>query len=292
MSERETSPLAGVHVAAVTPLRDDADWTVDVDAYLYHLGWLADAGIDGLVCFGTNGEGPSLSSDEKWAAIQRVVAADLGAVIVPTVAEATVPDTLALLARLDELPLAAVMVLPPYYFKPVQTAGLRDFYERVLAGTRHPVLVYHIPKYAVGVPAQLVIDLPVWGVKDSGGESGYVETVLAGNRGVLLGTEDSVRTGLAKGAQGTISALANVVPERVMALHHAVRSGADAEAARLEQGLLDLRGRTKEYASPGVLKRLAEHRHGRHLGTVRPPLVPPPADYDAGSVLAASGVTD
>lgn len=282
--------LAGVHVAAVTPFRDDRDRSVDLDAYLAHLAWLAQAGVDGVVCFGTNGEGPSMGASEKSDTIQQVVAADLGVAIIPTVSEGTLPGTVAQLERLNELPVAAVMVLPPYYFEPAPAEGLRAFYERVVPVSRHPFVIYHIPKYAVGVPPQVVVDLPVWGVKDSGGEPGYAEHVLAGDRGVLLGTEAAIRAGLAKGAQGLISALANVVPEQLVALYDAVRSGDDAAASGIEERLLELRARTKEYASPGVLKRLAEFRHGYPMGTVRPPLVPVPSDYDAADALSVAGV--
>jgi 4-hydroxy-tetrahydrodipicolinate synthase len=45
---------------------------------------------------------------------------------------------------------------------------------------------------------------------------------------------------------------------------------------------------TKEYASAAVLKKLAEARHGAPMGTVRPPFVPLPADYDPGPALSAS----
>jgi hypothetical protein len=45
---------------------------------------------------------------------------------------------------------------------------------------------------------------------------------------------------------------------------------------------------TKEYASAAVLKKLAEARHGAPMGTVRPPFVPLPADYDPEPVLSAS----
>ncbi len=43
---------------------------------------------------------------------------------------------------------------------------------------------------------------------------------------------------------------------------------------------------TKQYASPAVLKKLAEARHGVPLGTVRPPFVPVPTDYDPEAALA------
>ncbi|WP_456851826.1 dihydrodipicolinate synthase family protein [Geodermatophilus sp. SYSU D00742] len=272
--------LEGVYVAAVTPFRDDERFTIDVDSYLAHVQWLAGHGVTGVIPFGTNGEGPSVSPREKRAVLAALLPAAGPLHVVPTVAEGNLPDTLDLLAELQDLPVRAVMVLPPYYFRPVAAEGLRVFYERVLAATRHPVVAYHIPKYAVPVPAELVAALPVWGVKDSGGEPGYAEAVHAAGKGVLVGTEDDLPARLLS-ATGSISALANIVPEQVVALYGHVRGGRPAEAASLSAHLQQVRAMTKQYAGPGVLKRVAEARHGHRMGTVRPPLVPVPPSFDA-----------
>ncbi|MDP9395755.1 MAG: dihydrodipicolinate synthase family protein [Actinomycetota bacterium] len=277
-----TDRLSGVYVASVTPFRDDTTYSVDLDAYLGHVRWLEAAGVHGVVAFGTNGEGPSVSVREKTETVRALVDA-VGLPVIATVAEANLPDALEHLAALDGLRLAGVMVLPPYYFKPAEAEGLRAFYERVLAATSHPVVVYHIPKYAVPVPPDVVTSLPVWGVKDSGGEAGYAETVRAAGRGVLLGTEDDL-PGRLPVANGSISALANIAPELVVRLHDAILAGDEERAGGLAQHLQTLRARTKEYASPGVLKRVAEIRHGHPMGTVRPPLVAVPADFDAEAV--------
>src|SRR3712207_4352439 len=189
-SDDPAGVLEGVYVANVTPFRDDERYSIDVDAYLGHVRWVAEHGVTGVIPFGTNGEGPSVSTREKLSVLEALVPAVGALHVVPTVAEGNLPDTLDLLAALQDLPVRAVMVLPPYYFKPAPIDGLRVFYERVLAATRHPVVVYHIPKYAVPVPAELVSGLAVWGVKDSGGEPGYAEAVRAAGKGVLLGTED------------------------------------------------------------------------------------------------------
>ena len=283
--------LQGVYVANVTPFRDDDRFSVDVDAYVAHVRWLAGNGVAGVIPFGTNGEGPSVATHEKRAVLD-VLVAEVGSSlqVVPTVAEGNLPDTLDQLAHLEDLPVRAVMVLPPYYFKPVEAEGLRLFYERVLAAARHPVVIYHIPKYAVGVPADLVTSLPVWGVKDSGGEAGYAQTVHEAGKGVLVGTEDDLPARL-RTADGSISALANVVPEQVVALYDHVRAGRTDEAAQLSGHLQKVRAMTKEYVSAGVLKRVAEQRHGHPMGTVRPPLVPVPESFDAAAAAerAAAG---
>jgi len=272
------SVLAGVYVANVTPFRDDERFTIDVDSYLGHVRWLADRGVTGIIPFGTNGEGPSVAPAEKRAVLEELVPAAGPLHVVPTVAEGNLPDTLDLLAFLDDLPVRAVMVLPPYFFKPVPAEGLRRFYDRVLAATHHPVVVYHIPKYAIPVPTEVVTGMPVWGVKDSGGEAGYAEAVHAAGKGVLVGTEDDL-PGRLPTAHGSISALANIVPEQVVALYDHVRSQRSGEAATLSAHLQEVRAMTKQHTSAGVLKRVAEARHGHPMGTVRPPLVPVPASF-------------
>ena len=88
-----TRTLEGVYVAAVTPFRDAPGFPVDIDAYLAHVEWLAARGVDGVVAFGTNGEGPSVSAHEKLEMLPR----DLRRApcrSCPTVAEANLPDTL------------------------------------------------------------------------------------------------------------------------------------------------------------------------------------------------------
>ncbi len=283
-SDQPAGVLGGVYVANVTPFRDDDRLSIDVEAYVAHVRWLAGHGVTGVIPFGTNGEGPSIATHEKRTVIDALVAEAGTLQIVPTVAEGNLPDTLDQLAYLEGLPVTAVMVLPPYYFKPVETQGLRAFYERVLAATRHPVVLYHIPKYAIPIPAELVAALPVWGVKDSGGDPAYAGAVHAAGKGVRVGTEDDLPGRLGTAA-GSISALANIVPEQVVALYRHVRAGRVEEAGELSAHLLKVRAMTKEYASAGVLKRVAQQRHGHPMGTVRPPLVPLSASFDAAAAV-------
>jgi dihydrodipicolinate synthase/N-acetylneuraminate lyase len=280
--------VEGVYVANVTPFRDDVSLTVDVDSYLAHVSWLEEMGVQGIVPFGTNGEGPSVALHEKLRVLEALFAWDLSVQVIPTVMQGNLPETLEMVEALNGYPVAAVLVLPPYYFKPASAEGLERFYEPVLEATRHPIIVYHIPKYAVPVPQEVVTGLPVWGVKDSGGEPGYAEAVLETGKGVLIGTEDDLWQRLNLGAQGVISALANFIPEKILEMQEKVKSGDEVGGKALSEDLQKARAMTKQYASPAVLKRLAEARHGAPMGTVRPPFVPLPADYDPEPVLSAS----
>ena len=280
--------IEGVYVANVTPFRDDASLSVDVDSYLAHVSWLSELGVRGVVPFGTNGEGPSVALAEKLRVLEALFARSLPVQVIPAVMQGNLPETLELVEALEDYPLAAVLVLPPYYFKPATTEGLKRFFEPVLEAARHPVILYHIPKYAVPIPEEVVEDLPVWGVKDSGGEPGYAEAVLRSGKGVLIGTEDDLWQRLNLGAQGVISALANFIPEEILEMNRMVAEGDEAGGKALSEKLQQARAMTKEYSSAAVLKKLAEARHGALMGTIRPPFVPLPADYDPEPVLSAS----
>ena len=280
--------IEGVYVANVTPFRDDVSLTVDVDSYLAHVSWLDEMGVRGIVPFGTTGEGPSVAVQEKLRVLEALFARDFSVQVIPAVMQGNLPETLEMVEALNGYPVAAVLVLPPYYFKPASAEGLERFYEPVLASSRHPGIVYHIPQYAVPVPEEVVTGLPVWGVKDSGGEPGYAEAVLGAGKGVLIGTEDDLWQRLNTGAQGAISALANFIPEKILEMQEKVKSGDEAGGRALSEDLQKARAMTKEYASAAVLKRLAEARHGAPMGTVRPPFVPLPAGYDPEPGLSAS----
>ena len=257
--------IEGVYVAAVTPFRDD--FSIDVDAYRAHVEWLAERGVTGIVAFGTNGEGPSVSAAEKLEVLRALTDVQ----VIPTVAEANLPATLELIEALNDFDVPGVMVLPPYFFKPASADGLRAFFEPAVAASRLPVVLYHIPRFSVPVPVEVAEALPVWGVKDSGEETDYTPAIVAAGREVLVGTEDDLATRLGRGASGVVSGLANAAPELVVGIWEAFKSG-DAEAA----GEGSARLREIRDAAPGFAarKRLAALRSGNDLGTVRPPLEP------------------
>ncbi len=280
----------GVYAANVTPFRADRDYALDVEAYRRHVAWLAEHGVAGVAAFGTNGEGPSVTVEEKTTVLEALVADDLGIDIVPVLTEGNLPDTLRLLERVNDLPVGGVLVLPPHYFRPVAEAGLRVFYERVLEATSHPVLVYHIPTYSVPVPADLVASLPVWGAKNSAGDPEWSATLRASGKEVMVGTEDDLARDLPDG-HGTISALANIVPGQMVEMHRLALEGDTEKAAALSDHLRSVSALSKEHDSPGVLKVLAQAQSGIPMGTVRPPLLPPPPSYDVHDALARLEVT-
>ena len=77
--------IEGVYVANVTPFKDDASLTVDVDSYLAHVSWLSEMGVRGIVPFGTNGEGPSMTLHEKLRVLEALFERDTSVQVIPAV---------------------------------------------------------------------------------------------------------------------------------------------------------------------------------------------------------------
>jgi 4-hydroxy-tetrahydrodipicolinate synthase len=278
--------ISGVYVPLLTAFA--ADGEIDPGACAEHARWLVEARVDGLVPFGTSGEGPSVSVREKLTALTALFAAVPGTPIIPAITESSLDSALQLVEALNDMPAAGLLLLPPFYFRPLSEQALRRFAERVLAVSAHPVLLYHIPELAPAVPLQAVADLPVWGVKDSSGDMGYTRSVLATGKGVMVGAEHTIVAAIEAGAQGTIAGLANVLPEHLLAAVAAARAGDRARATGILGQALAFREQLMAGTGPlewlPMLKLLAQSRHGVSFGPIRPPVPDGPRDLP-GSLI-------
>jgi 4-hydroxy-tetrahydrodipicolinate synthase len=279
--------ISGVFVPLLTAF--DTEGRVDTGAYAAFAQWLAGRGIDGLVPFGSTGEGPSLSMRERLAVLAKLADAVPGTALVPAVTESSLDAVLEYVAAVNDLPAAGLMVLPPYYFRPLAAGQIRRFIEPVVAASRHPVLLYHIPQFGPPVPVEVLTGLPLWGVKDSGGDLTYTKAVLDAGAHVMVGSEQTLVDAVGMGASGGIFGLANLLPEHLAAAYAAARAGdtetATATLARAlgfqEKLLAASQGGPVGWI--GVAKQLAGRRSGVSLGGARPPV--PAAPEESGAAL-------
>jgi 4-hydroxy-tetrahydrodipicolinate synthase len=286
--------ISGVYVPLLTPF--DHQGNVDIGAYGAYAQWVAGRGVDGLVPFGSTGEGPSLSPRERLAVLATLPDAVPGTSLIPAVTESSLDAVLEFVAAVNDLPATAIMVLPPYYFRPLAADDLRRFMEPVLAASRHPVLLYHIPVFGPPVPVEAITALAgpsLWGVKDSSGDIANTKAVLDAGANVMVGSEARLVEAVGLGAAGGICGLANLLPEHLVAAYAAAKAGDPekgtailAPALKFLQQMVD--------ACPGspvawipAAKQLAGQRSGVDLGGVRPP-VPPATGTATAAALTPS----
>jgi 4-hydroxy-tetrahydrodipicolinate synthase len=267
--------------ASLTPLRRDG--SIDDARFAGHVEWLLANGCDGVVLFGTTGEGNSFSVSERQQALDALIESgvDAGKLVVGTGCCA-LSDTVALTRHATEHGVKASLVLPPYYYKNVTDDGLFDTIAELVDTIADPALriwLYHIPPMAVvGYSADLVAKLveaypqQVVGIKDSSGNQPHTEMLNERfpSLEIFAGTENFLLDFLRKGGAGCISATANVTAP----LCAEVRDKQDSnEADALQERLSKVRLAFQEYPATAVLKAwLARRSAHPEWALVRAPL--------------------
>ncbi len=274
--------LHGVFAPILTPL--DGELRPDVSRMAEHARWLLDNGCHGLVIFGTTGEATSFAPAERMATLEGLLAAGLpGERLLVGTGACSVPEAATLTQHAVAQGCAGVLMLPPFYYKNVPDDGIFQHFAQVIhrvGDDRLRIYLYHIPQFS-GVPfsldliQRLVEAFPgtVAGIKDSSGDWKNLRTILERfpGFGTFSGTEAFLLQTLRAGGMGTISAVANVIPDR---LRHIYDHWQEPEADAWQAQLMGTRQRIMAYgAIPALKLMVAEQRQDPGWKRVRPPLV-------------------
>ncbi|MGI6856495.1 dihydrodipicolinate synthase family protein [Mesorhizobium sp. 1B3] len=241
--------LRGVIAAAATPLTDDH--AIDFDRLVGHCRYLlGEGGCDGINLLGTTGEATSFSLDQRLAAMQAVAASGLplSRFMVGTGA-AAFDDACRLTAEAKALGFAGALLLPPFYYKGIDSDAVVAYVTAVTERVGPDGLslyLYHFPAnsgvpYAPDAVAWLRDHFPetLKGLKDSTGDldySGGLAKLLPGFD-VFPSAEAAIGKAAELGLAGCISATANVTGPFAQAAFtgrtQAEREAALAEAVRI-----------------------------------------------------------
>jgi len=210
--------LRGALAAAVTPLRDDGA-ALDEEAFRRYLDFLAAGGLDGILALGTTGEGILLSAAERRRAAELFLEGPLP-VIVHCGAQTTA-ETAALSEHAADSGAIGVAVIGPPYYALDDEALLAHFAAAARACEPLPFYVYEFKaRSGYAVPVSVIEQLRerapnLAGLKVSDRPLEAVQPYLLEGLDVFVGAEDLLPV---EGAAGTVSGLAAVFPERVVAL--------------------------------------------------------------------------
>ena len=264
--------LHGTIAAAVTPLRaGGAD--LDEDAFGPLLERYAAAGLDGVLAFGTNGEGVLFSVDERKRGLRLFVDAADGRLDTAAHCGAqTTADTVALAADAAEAGATAVAVIGPPYFVLDEPAQLAHFVAAAAACAPLPFYVYEFARtsgypIALDVLRRLRELAPNFvGMKVSDAPWEWFEPYLGlDGLDVFVGPEALIHRGIRGGAVGAVSALAAAFPEQVAAVvREPTVEGADA--------LGTLRAAVERFPRQAAMKRILATQGVPVRSDVRAPL--------------------
>jgi 4-hydroxy-tetrahydrodipicolinate synthase len=233
--------IEGVYPAAVTPRRlglQDINLGVMWDL----LDFFSEHKVNGIVLLGSTGEFVHYSNAERMRMTGLAPKRSRVPILI-NVSHSTLDGAVELAQGAEGSGAAAVLLMPPYYFRYTQEA-IRAFFIEFAAEAEIniPILLYNIPAFTSGVALETIEELlregAIHGVKDSSGDwEEHVRllelrkrqpfTLLIGNDRLIVGARQN-------GSCGCVSGVACAVPELVLALDRAVRAGAQEVVARLD----------------------------------------------------------
>ncbi|SRR5581483_1946973 len=265
----------GVYVAALTPLHSDL--RCDNELLTEHCLQLIDRGCKGVVLFGTTGEGPSFSVEEKKCTLRKVISNGLDSkkIIIGNGASC-LQDTVDLALSALENDCLACLIAPPCFFKNVTDEGVISFYREVIqrvSDSRLQVILYHFPKYTgvsinINIVKTLCTEFPniVVGIKDSEGNLSFIREVLktVPQCKVFVGKEKQIPLAVGYGASGTICGMANLWPELICSVYE------KGDISELERVSSPLENRSFITSC----KALLSDSKNQNWNLVRPPLIP------------------
>ena len=251
------SVFRGIWVALVTPFRAG-----EIDFVALHevVHTLLDDGVAGLVVCGSTGEAAALSRDEQLAVLDAVLQWVPPQQVIMGLAGNNQRELLAFQQRVQQRPLAGLLVPAPYYIRPSQQA-LEGFFQTVADAASVPLVLYDIP-YRTGVRIEretlrrIVRHPRIAAIKDCGGDLATTLALIAdGDVAVLAGEDLNIFNNLCMGGSGAISASAHIRADLYVRMQQQLDEGDLAEARHTFYRLLPWMHTAFAEANPPSSKR-------------------------------------
>ncbi|MGH9103838.1 MAG: 4-hydroxy-tetrahydrodipicolinate synthase [Acidimicrobiales bacterium] len=291
--------LAGSYTPVITPFRDGE---VDQGVYEALVERQIVGGSQGVVVNGTTGEPSTLTAEERADLVRVAVRCSGGRVpVVAATGSQSHAETVWLCERAVADGADALLVVTPYYVRPPQR-GLVEYFVDLCRRSDLPLLAYHIPGRAAVTMEAVTLEAiseraeNFVGMKHASSDLALVSEALlrlGQEFRIFVGLEELSYPMLALGASGLMNAVANLVPERVAALWHAVEEGRLADARKLHFDLWGLNRAIFWDTNPIPIKYMLARMGVLERNEHRLPMVPAAPDVQArlDAVLEQAGLT-
>ena len=280
-----TTPLAGVYTASLTPLT--ASYEPNLPALVRHVEQLFESGSDGAAILGSTGEANSLSIEQRLDII-----AYCGSKLAPErlmmgTGSCSLQDAIRLTQASVAAGVYAVLVIPPFYYRPQSDASVLRYYTELIAAVDDPrlrIVFYNFPQlsgynFSLEILQQLKqrFGKIAAGIKDSSGdwENMLNITKNVADFMVYSGTETLLLDILREGGAGCITASANLLAPECQQVFQAWKNNQQDAAEQAQKKLSVLRKALESYPFVSELKGLmAEHSASEDWQQMLPPFNP------------------
>ncbi|WP_319517568.1 dihydrodipicolinate synthase family protein [uncultured Martelella sp.] len=288
------SDLRGVVGACVTPVT--AAGEIDVQRLKSHMEFVLAEGCSFVSEFGTTGEGASLSTRQKAAALRALAGTGMDMKRhIPGVVASALDEAADMLTAITQVGARAALVIPPYYYAPSSRTAVADFYEAMIERAGSPdieIVLYNFPHFSgvtFDVP-QVEVMLErfgkrIIGIKDSTGNlaDGLKLIEAFPQLSIFTGDDRILPDMVAAGGAGMIGGMTNPYPADTVQLYTGPVT--DALRARAKARIEAVDG----YGGTVVLKALVAEMHNDDAFRRTLPPLSPASDADMEKVHAAIG---
>ena len=229
----------GVFTALVTPFDNNK---IDFESLKKLIAAQLDAGIQGFVVCGTTAESPTLSEDEQLEILEFVCKEVGGQVpIIFGSGSNSTSKSIAMSQRASQYPIAALLVVVPYYNKPTQE-GLIAHFTSVADNCKNPIILYNVPGRTItSLEPATIIELSkhpnIVGIKEADGSmdrfSSYKDKVTQGFA-LLSGDDETSIDFCLLGGHGVISVCSHIGPDKMVSWISRARDGDTKIASEFE----------------------------------------------------------
>jgi 4-hydroxy-tetrahydrodipicolinate synthase len=226
-NRREIVKFSGVFIAPVTPV--DSSGRVALPLWNDLIGFLLDAGVDGLCVGGATSEYVHFTQGERTELMHCAAAGLKGrGKLFASIGASTYRQVLELGEQAVEEGADAALVPMPHFFR-YQQVDLEHFCREVSQNLPLPCLLYNLPVFTnpleIETTIRLLQEAPgIVGIKDSSGDSEALTRYPEACRdardatSLMVGKDIRIFDGLSSGWDGCVSGLGNLCPELVVEL--------------------------------------------------------------------------
>lgn len=273
--------LTGIFPPIVTSFDEQGE--IAHDKMILNITKWNETPLKGMVVFGSNGEYPYLSADEKISVLETVVknARQDMIIIAGTGCEST-RETVEMTNRAAKVGAHAALILTPYYYGGAMNhKALANHFKIVADQADIPILIYNVPKFTgINTTVSLIEELSqhenIIGIKDSTGNVSQLAEVLEQTPDgfqTLVGTAGALMGALSLGCVGGILAMANIAPNECIEMQQLLKDGKIDEAVRLQRRIAPVNTAiTATYGVSGL--KVAMDLLGYYGGPPRLPMLP------------------
>lgn len=230
----------GIFCPSITITDDEGK--IDYDLWGKHLDHLADAGVNGVLLFGSIGEFYSVSLADKEAALEFAVKrVGERMKVFAGVGDTTYANVIEFTKFAEKAGADAVLAVSPYYFGPSPLTA-ENYFGGIAEATKLPVILYNFPaRTGTDLTPELVASLAakhpnICGIKDTVDTISHTRKVIRAARAVnpdftvFSGFDEYYLVNRVSGGNGVLCGLTNVEPETFVKMHAAYEEGDFATA--------------------------------------------------------------